>query len=845
MGLHIFSLYRSYSPQDNKNTGNIQEKSSNDFKIMLHFCFPKSEQFSAISVVLFAFSIFLIVSCVIALAFITYSYTDEQNIIKFKTGQDKYLPLLQKGHVIQATNIKPSIKVTEEPFPSTSTTNIPKTTIHASHPTITFSFENIKNKTDPVPLNTVISNDDKKGSICIESECINIAAHYKDNMNMKSNPCDNFYQYACDRFGTGKVLPKNEQKLTVLYEMKAQLNRDYHVLLDNLVINETSSKSIKLLKNYFDSCMDDNAQDALDQMPLTALISSLGGWPLLQNAKFDEKHFRWEALASQIHMLGLTGLFAFSVIPDIEDSSKCIIMFRSPRLLLEHKQLYVPPYQSNAHLQHYKVYMKELMELLDADPDAIESSLQKILEFEQKLATISTCNEGSVNCQQHHKISFGEFKKKFPKIDWDTFFNINIRSKLEPLNDLTIIDVMDMEYFESLQGLLKRENNEAIQNYLMWKILHNFDIYLPQKFREPHISFNEKVYGQSISPLWEECVNEVKKRLPLLISVEYTKSNIKESKYKHINELLTNLKNSLRQTIANNDWMSSDAKLKALLKLEKIGVKIGIPKQYLTHEGLALQQYNHLTLFPQSYFDNTIALARSYYQNSLQKIHQPTNNFIEFINQLTDVDAFYHFTGNQIIFSSGILRFPFYGVDAPEYANYGSLGSGIGHELIHGFDDAGANFDKNGNLNLWWDKFTQTNYNSKKECFIAQYSSIMEKNSQRFLNGEQTYVENVADNGGVRLAFEAYKKRLLHIGNDKLLPVFNNMTSNQLFFIAYANTWCEVVKKESINYILDTDSHSLGEYRVNVPLQNFPEFGKAFNCPIGSKMNPFKKCHIW
>ncbi|CEF59674.1 Phosphate-regulating neutral endopeptidase [Strongyloides ratti] len=857
MVFDIFSLkHSSYSPPKH-NYYKEEEHCQKDptfsiFYVMVHFCNPKSEQFSAVSVILFAFSIFLIVCCVVALAFITYSYNDESNIIKIKPLSEKISNhQQQKGYSFYnfKNNLSITTSTTEENEIKTTTLNkvtVVYSTTQKPFPTITFSFKNNENYNNISKLNLKKENyDQKNDNLCIDSECINIASHYKNNMNAKYNPCDDFYHYACDRFGTGKIIPKNELKLTVLYEMKAQLNRDYHILLDNYKINSTTSRSIKLLKNYYDSCMDDRAQDALDQMPLVSLFSSLGGWPLLQNARFDDRHFQWEILASQVHMLGISGLFSFSIIPDIEDTSKCIITFRSPRLLLEHKHLYIPSYQTNGHLQHYKIYMKELMELLDVDTNAIENSLQMILEFEQRLATISTCNEGSVNCQQHHKIKYGDFKKKINTIDWDTFFDINIKKKLEPFNDLTIIDVMDMEYFEGLQNLLKQRNNEVIQNYLMWKILHNFDMYLPQKFREPHISFNEKVYGQSILPLWEECVNEVKKHLPLLITVEYTKSNIKESKYEHVNDLVMNLKNSLRQVIANNDWMSSDGKLKALLKLEKIGVKIGIPKEYLMHENLVTQQFNHITLFSQNYFDNTISLSRSFFDSTLQKLHQPTNNFIEFINQLMDVDAFYHFNGNQIIFSAGILRFPFYGVDAPEYVNYGSLGSGIGHELIHGFDDTGAHFDKNGNLNLWWDKFTQTNYNLKKECFISQYSSILEKFSQRYLNGKQTSIENVADNGGVKLAFDAYKKRLSQIGKDKLLPVFMNMTNNQLFFLSYANTWCEVIKKESINYILDTDSHSLGEYRVNIPLQNYPEFSRAFNCPIGSKMNPFKKCNLW
>uniref|UniRef100_A0AC35U5P2 Peptidase_M13 domain-containing protein n=1 Tax=Rhabditophanes sp. KR3021 TaxID=114890 RepID=A0AC35U5P2_9BILA len=726
-------------------------------------------------------------------------------------------------------------------MPTTSSV-MESTTIPITRATITFSFQSTINVTSSKPPTTVYR---KSEDICLDEECIKIAAHYNENMNSKVDPCNNFYEFACDRFGTGKVMPKNEQKLTVLYEMKAQLNKDYHSLLESLTINSTTTKPLKLLKQYYDSCMDDGAQDSLDQMPLTSLISSIGGWPLMVNAKFDENLFKWESLEYQLHMLGLTGLFSLSVVPDIEDNSRYSIMFRSPQLLLEHKHLYAAPYSNNAHLQHYKVYMVELMELLDADPEAIESSLQLVIEFEQKLAKISTCNEGTTNCQKHHKITFGDFRRKIDKIEWDVFFNANIKNTLQPLTENTIIDVMDMEYFENVQQLLTTSNYEVIQNYLMWKVLHSFDTYLPQKYREPHETFNEKVYGFSVVPLWEECVNEVKKRLPLILSVEYTKRNVKQAKYDHVTDLLTNLKSSLRQTIANNDWMSSDTKLKALLKLERIGVKIGIPKQYLTHESLILQQFQHITLFPSNYFDNTISLVKSFYQSNLQKIHHPTNNFIEFVNQLTDVDAFYHFSGNQIIFSSGILRFPFYGVDAPEFVNYGSLGSGIGHELIHGYDDAGANFDKDGNLNYWWDKYTQSNYNSKKECFVSQYSSIIEKITQKPLNGEQTAIENIADNGGLRLAFEAYQKRISHINFDKSFPTFANTTVNQLFFIAYANTWCEVTRKESINYILDTDSHSLGEYRVNVPLQNYPQFATIFKCPVGSPMNPYKKCQIW
>ncbi|TMS35934.1 hypothetical protein L596_003221 [Steinernema carpocapsae] len=380
----------------------------------------------------------------------------------------------------------------------------------------------------------------------------------------------------------------------------------------------------------------------------------------------------------------------------------------------------------------------------------------------------------------------------------------------------------------------------------MWKIVAAVDLYLPQRYRVPRENFKSVVYGVTLKPLWEECVSEVRKRLPLPLSAEYSNSLNRQERHHQVHHLIAALKVSIEEIVMNASWMDEQARLAALRKLENIRFHMGSAAEAPVPDvGL-----NKLNLRRDSYFDNALQLMRISAQSDfsvLENSTEPNSRPSAFMITPPSVDAFYDYYSNELVFTDAMLSYPLIGEKLPQSAYFGALGMALAHEMMHSVDDLGSNYGENGTFEPWWSEELKEVYDQKRECFVAQYSSKSQPDTGRYLDGKLTANENIADNAGIRVAYNAFKSISKQNGNssDRFLPSFSNYTDHQMFFLAFANMFCEVVKPGSMDQVLNTDSHSLGPYRVNVPLQNFPEFSKTFKCPIGSPMNPYEKCKLW
>ncbi|ULU07223.1 hypothetical protein L3Y34_018763 [Caenorhabditis briggsae] len=684
-------------------------------------------------------------------------------------------------------------------------------------------------------------------STCLTPDCIRLAANYLNNMNRDANPCEDFYEFACGKYATRKVIAEHEKKVTVLSEMKREMDRHLKHILEKSS-RENATRSMKLAQIHYDSCMDEFAQDDLGVQPLMSLISNLGGWPLLTNARFDSIDFQWEVLAGHLALHGVDGIFRVFVHSSFDDSNKHVLMFSPPKLFLEKKKFYREVPSSNVYLQYYRQYILSLLSLLGVDMEdetgVIEYQVDDIIDFERRIANLTRIELSRNHSSINNMITFGDFKKKYDKINWEAFFNEEMRSNLGRMPDSLLINVVDVNYFDNLYSLIKSKPLSSINNFLMWCLVSNYDFYLPAKYRKPMLEFRQKMYGvSSDDPLWEVCVGEVRDNLAMPLSTEYAHKFFTQRDKKIAEDMIRDLKKAMEQTLLNADWIDESTREAALMKLDAMGHKIGFPDSLL-NETAVLLPYAGVRLTANQFFDNAISLKKAAYRDALSKLHR-TPSVIDWASPIIAVDAFHYFTGNEIIFPAGILQFPMFVPDAPSFSNYGAIGMGIGHEITHGYDDLGAQYDDKGNLRGWWHTETMTTFQKKKQCFVAQYGSKIEPQTGRKVDGKMTIGENIADNGGLRVAFQAYQLKLDREKETRRLPGMTEFSPNQLFFLAYANTWCEALKTSAIDHIMDTDVHSLGMFRVNVPLQNLPAFSKEFDCPIGSPMNPFEKCRIW
>uniref|UniRef100_A0A914D5C5 Uncharacterized protein n=1 Tax=Acrobeloides nanus TaxID=290746 RepID=A0A914D5C5_9BILA len=669
-------------------------------------------------------------------------------------------------------------------------------------PTIT-DLQNLPAMIPPQRILTIPQN------ICLTPDCVKLSSNILTNMNAKMSPCEDFYEFSCGSYIMSKPVPDSDRKASAFIETKMRLNMEFKELLEDFSRDEKSD-SAKLVYIYYDSCMDDQAQDTLDLMPLFSLVSSLGGWSLLQNAKFDEKDFFWETLEGQMHLFGVDGLIGMTVRTDpLNENGGGVLTLHAPRLLLEHRHLYSDDFEKNVFLQQYKIYMVDLLQLLGADPEGIEPQLKEIIDFEQSLANIT-----NPYSKQKSTIPLRELKERLYRIEWKLFLNTDLRLLLSPIDDDTVIEVHDADYFRKLEKLLKMTETRTLKNYLMWKVIASYNTYLPQRYRVPYENLESALYGTTVRPLWAECINEVKKRLSIPLAVLYSKKYQNEEKLNKVGEVLGDLKSSLEQNILNADWMDEGTRAMALRKLKNLHLTIDISKNS-PNESMVLLPYSGLRLAGNAYFENSLALRKALKRSSLKRLHVSIK--APWYKLLTDLEAFHRYTSNEIVFPSGLLHFPFFVMNAPKYVNYGALGMIMGQEITQSFDDLGANFDDNGELRVWWQPDTRNFFESKKQCFIAQYDSKTNPFTDKKLDGRKTLRENIADNGGLRAAFNAYNLRTMHDPERQQLPALTNFTDHQLFFLAFANAWCESHKITPAHQFSDTENTALNMFRGEWP----------------------------
>ncbi|CAJ0606497.1 unnamed protein product [Cylicocyclus nassatus] len=684
-------------------------------------------------------------------------------------------------------------------------------------------------------------------TLCLSERCIRLAAMYLDNMNKQTDPCSNFYTFACGRYAETRIVPEHAKKVTVLYDMKRDLDLHLRGILENSP-RKNASKPMALAQTYYDSCMDEEAQNDMGTLPLLSLISQLGGWELLTNARFDSADYHWEISAGQLSVIGVDGLIKVFVHNNFENSDEQILMFCPPKLFLEKKKFYRGAPSSNSFLGHYREYIISLLQLLGVDMEddegMIEYQVNDIIDVERRIANLSRSDNVRNHSAINNLMSYGDFRRRYPEIRWNLFFNEELRASLGPVEDDMIVNVVDVGYFDGLSALVKSKPLSSINNYMMWRLVSTFDVYLPHQYRVPAQKFQASMFGATAEvPQWENCVREVAENLAMPLSTAYATSYFSVEDREKAEEMIMDLKRSMERLLHDTDWMDEATRSAALKKLEKMGHKIGFPDTLL-NETAVLAPFEGVQLTRDRYFDNALQLKRAAVRTVLTRLYNHPSKE-EWASPVIAVDAFHYFTGNEIIFPAAILQFPMFVPEAPFYVNYAAIGLGIGHEITHGYDDLGSQYDEYGNLRRWWDEATLDTFQKKRQCFVNQYSKHLEPTTQRNVDGRLTIGENIADNGGLRVAYEAYRMRSSRESETASLPGLPSFSTEQLFFIAYANTWCEAVKASSINYIMDTDVHALGMFRVNVPLQNFPAFSKAFQCPAGSPMNPFEKCRIW
>ncbi|GFN91707.1 endothelin-converting enzyme 1-like [Plakobranchus ocellatus] len=384
------------------------------------------------------------------------------------------------------------------------------------------------------------------------------------------------------------------------------------------------------------------------------------------------------------------------------------------------------------------------------------------------------------------------------------------------------------------------EGKQVLNDYMLWHLVADFAPMLSKPFRDAKQTFSEVMSGtKGNEETWHICITETDLVLGFAVGALFVKETFVGGSKAKAKEMIENVRTAFTDNLPNLDWMDDATRAAALDKANAVTDMIGYPDYILDHVKLD-KKYENLKMNKSDYFGNNLAFTRYSFRRTFGKLRKKPLN--EWAMSPPTVNAYYSPNKNTIVFPAGILQAPFFDRNFPQSLNYGAMGVVMGHELTHGFDDQGREYDKEGNMKNWWGQEAIKRFKEKTQCLVDQYNKFELHGEHE--RGKQTLGENIADNGGLKSAYNAYSKWVERNGVEQLLPALN-LSHKQLFFLSFAQVWCWNSKPESDHMQILTDPHSPAKFRVIGPLSNSEDFSREYKCSSKARMNPKKKCEIW
>jgi predicted metalloendopeptidase len=478
--------------------------------------------------------------------------------------------------------------------------------------------------------------------------------------------------------------------------------------------------------------------------------------------------------------------------------------------------------------QAYVAHVTKMFELLGETAAAAQTDADAVMKFETALAKGSMDNVTRRDpAKVYHIMTVKELEGVSPAFRWETFFSDSGAPKFDKLN------VAVPEFFQAMSAEITETSLDVWKKYLTWMLVHNEAGLGPSAFVQANFDFfGKKLTGATeMRPRWKRCTDYTNNELGEALGQKFVEKAFgKEGKQRTV-AMVDQLEKALGQDIQKLTWMTPATKKMAEEKLKAIRNKIGYPDKW--------RDYSSVTIKPDDPLGNSMRADEFEFERQLNKIGKPIDR-TEWQMTPPTVNAYYDPQMNDINFPAGILQPPFFQSDMDDAVNYGGIGMVIGHELTHGFDDQGSQFNANGDLKNWWTPTDQKEFDQREACIVKEYSSFQVAPGLTE-NGKLTLGEDTADNGGLRIALMALENALAA----KSKPVIGGFTPEQRFFLAFGQVWCENDRPEAERLQVTTDPHSLPKFRVNGAVQNMPEFSKAFACKAGTKMAPENACHVW
>ncbi|ORY96810.1 hypothetical protein BCR43DRAFT_492298 [Syncephalastrum racemosum] len=726
------------------------------------------------------------------------------------------------------------------------------------------------------------TNSSNINGVCNTPACVESAKDILSFIDFNTHPCDDFYQYTCGAWLKNHAVPDDKGFISVIVDLQDRnfdqliqaLESPYESMLESAGglpadfgsnEREVDKAIFGKLQDYYKACMNTQAIDTLGPTPIYPYLAKI-----YAAAKTDERGVT-DLLIESLQQ-GVQPLVSVSIDADDKNPEAYVASVMQPKLGLPSKDYYNQPStldtyrdgltqvltsvlgQNNTEPLRAQKAREAGIELMD-EP-SIAAMVRRVVDFETKLANLSASKVDTQDpLAMYNMLQLDDIQKRFPLMDWRRFLS----AFANPVVPQQMI-VSTQSYLGNLTQIIVsgEVSKDLVRDFLLVRIIKGWAYALDSQTYTTYKTMQNKISSGStaIKKRTQECIEDTNESFGQLVARYFALINQQATAEwrEKANDYLTLLQEIWLNRLASNDWLDKETRAKAIEKVNKIthdvGYSIKTPDTRLPSS--LKEYYAGVQIHPNTFFENEHSLIQNELNRDWKKLGNKVNKE-EWLMNPAEVNAYYTRTFNKMVVLSGILRPPFYNHTNPAYLNFGSIGTIIGHELSHAFDNTGRLYDGDGKMVQWWTNKTEQEFSEKEQCFISQYSNFTvtgPDNQSIHVNGKMTLAENLADNGGVAAAYDAF----LQTWNGGLLSKEKpehvqlpgvNMTAEQLFFINFGRTWCKNARPVEAARQVYTDVHSPDKVRVNAVAQNSVEFAKAFQCPANSPMNPSKKCKIW
>jgi putative endopeptidase len=637
--------------------------------------------------------------------------------------------------------------------------------------------------------------------------------------------CDDFYQFAVGKWREQHPLPSTYSRFGRFEEVAERNRMKLREILEDDAKNAASAprgSAAQKLGDFYNSCMNETAVEAAGVSPIAPDLASIDA--IHDRASLEDEIIR-------LQQRGVGSAFRFGAQNDFANARMMIATLSQGGISLPDRDYYLRDNERFKNIRNkYTEHVTKMLALAGEPQDQAAADAARVVALETRLAKAQMDRVAERDPRNRYHITpVTQLASTDPNFDWSHYFSSMGAANLSSLN------VAQPSYFSEVNKMMSDTPLEDWKAYLKWRLLDTAAPTLSSAFVNEDFEFNRVISGQKeIQERWKRCIRATDASLGQLLGQEYVRRNFTPEAKAKMDQLINNLVDALRTDIPTLSWMGPETKQAALVKLNAFARRIGYPDKWT--------DYTALNVGTTSYAANVTAARQFALRRNISRIGKEDDpNEWGFFTPPT-VNASYSPSRNDITFPAGILQPPFYDPNADDAYNYGGIGTVIGHEMTHGFDDEGAKFDAQGNLRNWWTPADLKNFEGRAECIVNEYGEFNVAPGIN-INGKLVTGESIADLGGATIALAAYEKSL----QGKKRETIDGFTPEQRFFLGFAQVWAENMAPEEQTRRALTDPHAQGPFRVNGTVQNMPAFAKAFNCSNGAKMvrEEAKRCAIW